>query len=111
MYRKFFSIDATAGGNSISPVWVVDTYNNPCNIGLECRVSGTVGYTVQFTMVDPRTTDLNTNANVTWLNHQYLVNQTTTSAGNFAFPPSAIRAVVSAGTGQLSFRIVQAGPI
>lgn len=111
MQRKLFTVDATAGGNSVSPVWVVDTFNNPCNIALEVGVSGSVGYTVQHTLADPRTINLNTNATVTWLNHQYLLNMTTASAGNYAFPPTGIRLLVSAGTGQATFRIVQAGPI
>ncbi len=109
MYPKLFTVNATAGGNSVSPAYVVDTYNNPTTIALIVDVSGSVGYTVQDTAVDPRTTNLNT-ASVSWQNHQYLVNQTTASAGNYAFPPAAIRILVSAGTGQVTFTIIAAGP-
>jgi len=113
MKPKSFTVDATAGGNSYSPAYTIDTYNNPCNIGMSVVVSGSVGYTVQHTFTDPRTNNLNdlTANQSTWINHQYLINQTTTSAGNYAFPPSAIRLLVSGGTtGQAIFNIIQGGP-
>lgn len=111
MQPHTFSVTASAGGITYSPVYVVDTFNNPTTIGLGVVVTGSASYTVQHTFTDPRTTNLNDINAATWINHQFLVNQTTTSAGNYAFPPTAIRlALAAAASATASFTVIQAGP-
>lgn len=111
MQPKSFTVTATAGGNTYSPVVVVDTYNDPCNIALGIVVTGSALYTVQHNFTDPRTTNLNTVLSAGWMDHQFLVNQTTTSAGNYAFPPAAIRlSLGAAATATAVFTVIQGGP-
>lgn len=111
MQPKSFTIVGSAGGASVSPVYVVDTYQVPCNIGIGVVVSGTVVYDVQHTFANPQTTNLNT-ATVTWLNNDVLVSGTSTDDTNYAFPPSAIRlSLRAASSGQATINIIQAGAL
>ncbi len=112
MQPQSYTITGSAGGASVSPVFVVDTFNVPCNIGIGVVVSGTVVYDVQHTFTDPRTTNLNIPANATWLNNDVLVSATGTDDTNYAFPPSAIRlSLRAASSGQATINIIQAGPV
>jgi len=109
MQPKVFTVTASAGGTSNSPVYVVDTYNVPANIALGVVVTGSASYTVQHNFTDPRTTNLNT-LTTGWMDHQYLLNMTTTSAGNYAFPPAGIRLQLgAAASATATFTIIQAG--
>lgn len=110
MQPKSFTVTGSAGGASVSPVFVVDTYNVPCNIGIGVVVSGTVVYDVQHTFADPRTVNLNIPSNATWLNNDVLVSATTTDDTNYAYPPSGIRlSLRAASSGQATISIIQAG--
>lgn len=122
MRAKTFSVTGSAGGPTYSRAYPIDTYNNPCNIGIGVVVSGnnTVA-DVQHTFGDPWAADLNVVSAVAWINNSTLVSAT--QAGqingawdtNYAFPPRAIRlrvrALASAGAGDTAtITIQQAGP-
>lgn len=104
------SVTATAGGTSYSNVYVVDTYNNPCNIGVGVISTGSALYTVQHTFANPFTVNLNTPTTATWLNNAITVSATGNSNTNYAFPPSAIRlALHDATSATATLNIIQAG--
>jgi hypothetical protein len=122
MRSKTFSVVGSAGGPTYSPVFTVDTYNNPCNIGIGVVVSGNNTIAdVQHTFADPWSTNLNVVSAVAWINNATLVSATAANNingatdTNYAFPPRAIRmrvrALASAGTGErATITIQQAGP-
>lgn len=110
MRPKAFVVNATAGGVTYSPVFVVDSFNTPCNIGIGVIVSGSVVYDIQHSFVDPRTTNLNTSGTTGWFNNDVLTSATVSDDTNYAFPPAAIRLALRAGTGQATVTIIQAGP-
>lgn len=75
----------------------MDREQAPFAVGFGVIASGTVTYTVQHTFDD-----------VNWFNHGTVVNATTSLDGNYAFPVSAIRLNVTAGTGSATITILQA---
>lgn len=112
MRAKTFTVTASAGGASTSPVYPIDTYQNPCNIGIGVTIvgAGSAVYTVQHTFADPWSQNLNT-ASVTWLNNDILVSATTNGDTNYAFPPRAVRlSLAAAASASATITIQQAGP-
>lgn len=83
----------------------MDHYISPFNVGFGVVVSGTVTYTVQHTFSDV----FNTSVVPTWFNHPVIAAQTANQDGNYAFPVTAMRLNVTAGTGTATITIVQAG--
>lgn len=116
MRPKTFVVNASAGGVTYSPAYPIDTYNNPCNIGIGVAASGAVVYDVQHTFSSPWDINLNTNptantvATGVWLNNATLTSATANGDTNYAFPPRAIRFALRAGSGQITGTIQQAGP-
>lgn len=122
MKPKSFTVVGSTGGPTYSPVFVVDTFNDPCNIGIGVTVSGAESIAdVQHTFTDPRTTNLNTVSAAPWINNATLVSATQANTANgsvdtnYAFAPAAIRlrvrALTSAGAGNaVTMTVIQAGP-
>lgn len=121
MRAKIFTVVGSTGGATYSPVYPIDIYNNPCNIGIGVVVSGAETIAdVQHTFGDPWTVNLNVVSAVAWINNQTLVSATAANGingatdTNYAFPPRAIRlrvrALTSAGVGNAAtMTIVQTG--
>lgn len=82
---------------------VVNTNVSPVNIGFGVIVDGTVTYTVQHTFDDPAT------GFTTWFSHPSVVDQTTNDDGNYAFPVTGIKLLVTAGDGTATLQLIQAG--
>lgn len=82
---------------------VVNTNVTPVNIGFGVLVTGTVTYTVQHTFDDPAV------GFTTWFSHPTVVDETTNQDGNYAFPVTGIKLLVTAGTGTATLKLVQAG--
>jgi hypothetical protein len=122
MRPKSYIVTPSAGGPTYTPAWVVDTYNNPCNIAIGVVVSGNNSIAdVQDTFADPFTINLNVVSAAPWENNATLVSATQAngingmSNTNYAYPPRAIRgrvrALGSAGAGEaVTFTFQQAGP-
>lgn len=123
MRGKTFTVVGSTGGPTYSPVFVVDTFNNPANIGIGVIVSGNITVAdVQHTFAEPGSTNLNVVSAVAWWPNATLVSATQANSTNgvvdtnYAFPPTAIRlrvrALASAGTNErATITIVQAGPV
>ena len=87
----------------------MDQYLTPFNVGLGAIiVSGTPTYSVQHTFDDVFDPNYNPSTG-TWFNQPDITGQTTSVDGNYAFPVSAIRLNVTAGTGVVTLDVLQAG--
>jgi hypothetical protein len=87
----------------------MDQYLTPFNVGLGAViVSGTPTYSVQHTFDNVFDPSYNPSTG-TWFNQPDMTAQTTSVDGNYAFPVSAIRLNVTAGTGVVALTVLQAG--
>lgn len=119
MRQKSFTVIASAGGTTYSPAYLIDVYNNPCNIGVGVTVlygTGSAVYDVQHTFSNPFAINLNaspatnTEATGVWINNTILSAATATGDTNYAFPPRAIRfAIRAAASAAITGHIMQAG--
>ncbi len=120
MRAKSYTVTSSAAGTTYSPAYPIDTYNNPCNIGIGVTIqfgAASALYDVQHTFSDPFAINLNaspaanTSATGIWLNNATLTSATANGDTNYAFPPRAIRlALRAAASAQATMTIQQAGP-
>lgn len=90
-----------------SPVYAVDTYVSPSNLGLAVIVTGTITYKVQYTFDDVFAAGyVPTSGN--WFDHPTLVGSASGNS-NIAYPVSGVRITSSAGTGSAALTIIQSG--
>lgn len=90
-------------GVAVSPTIPMDFRAQVFNVGFGCEVTGTVTYSVQHTFDDiynPAITPV-------WFNHAFVNGVTASMDGNYAFPISAMRLNVTAGTGTVVINILQ----
>lgn len=82
----------------------------PSNTSLAIVVTGTVTYTVQHTFDDVYASTFN-EATATWFDNDAsaLVGASANQDGNYAFPVSATRIQITAGTGSVVYTIIEAG--
>ena len=104
---KVQTVSQTGVGSS--DALVMNTNISPFNVGFGVIVSGTVNYTVQHTFDDVFASDFDPTT-AKWFNHSSVSGVSTDQDGNYAFPVSAIRVVLSGGsTGTVDTTILQAG--
>jgi hypothetical protein len=94
----------TVSGVGTSPTLPMDFKAQIFNVGFGCEVTGTVTYSVQHTFDDIYTIPA---GSLVWFNHEYVVAQTANMDGNYAFPISAMRLNVTAGTGSVTINVMQ----
>jgi hypothetical protein len=98
----------TAGTGSTA--WVrLDSWAD-AGVGIQCDVSGTVNYTVQWTHDDPNDpTDPVTPQNVTWINSNdpAAVAATIAITTNNQFSPTYLRVLLNSGTGTVTMKATQ----
>jgi hypothetical protein len=82
---------------------VVNTNVSPVNIGFGVIVTGDVTYTVQHTFDDPAV------GFSVWFAHPTVVDQTDNQDGNYAFPVTGIKVLVTNGDGTATMQLIQAG--
>lgn len=96
------------GAGATDPV-PMNQYTSPFNVGFGCDVTGSATYTVQHTFDNVFASDFTPSA-AKWYNHSTVSGVSTDQDGNYAFPVSAIRLVLSGGsTGSVKMTILQAG--
>jgi hypothetical protein len=86
----------------------MDQYQSPFNVGFGVVVSGSVTYTVQYSFDSPFTATYDP-ANATWYGIPDLTNKNSNQSGNIAYAVAALRLNVTAGTGTVTFTILQSG--
>lgn len=96
-------VSQTGVGSSATIPMNLDS--TPFNVGFGVKVTGTVTYTVQHSF-DPV---WQSGGVTTWYNHPTVANLSANADGNYAFPVSAIKIVVTAGTGTVQLTAIQAG--
>ena len=98
---KVQTVSKTGVGSSSA--LVMNTNQTPFNVGFGVVVSGTVTYTVQHTFDDPAV------GFTTWFSHPTIFDETTNQDGNYAFPVTGIKLLVTDGSGTATMNLVQAG--
>ena len=100
-----FTGAVTVGTNGVgsSSTTILDIYAMPFNVAVGCTVSGTVNYTVQYTLDDPQGTSARN-----WNNHATIASKTAAFDGAISSPVTAIRTLVNSGTGTVTTNILQA---
>lgn len=95
------------GTGSTDPI-MLDMVRNPFQVGFGCIVTGTVTYTIEHTFDNLQEI---APGSATWFPHPdaALVGATSSQDGTYAFPVRAFRARVTAGTGSVTVKALQAG--
>lgn len=87
-----------------------DQYVNATAITLGVAVSGTVTYSIEYTLDDIFAENFNP-ATATWYTHTVLTNLSANACSNFMFPVMATRINVTAGTGTATLTVLQGGAL
>lgn len=95
-------IVSKTGTGSSSAIAMNDNVT-PFNVGFGVTATGTVTYTVQHTFDDPAT------GFTTWFSHPTIAGKSDNQDGNYAFPVSGIKLLVTAGDGTATMNLIQAG--
>ena len=90
-------------GTGSSSAIVMNTNTTPFNVGFGVVATGTVTYTIQHTFDSPGT------GFTTWYPHPTIAAKTDNQDGNYAFPVSGIKVLVTAGAGTATLNLIQAG--
>ena len=98
---KTQTVSQTGAGSSSSIV--TNTNTTPFNVGFGVIATGTVTYTIQHTFDSPGT------GFTTWYPHPTIAAKTDNQDGNYAFPVSGIKVLVTAGAGTATLNLIQAG--
>lgn len=100
-------VEAGWGATAASRPAVLDYKRNPFNASIDCRVTGTVDYDVQYTHDDIFAATWN-EGTAEWRTHATLDGDTADEDGYFAFPVRAVRLLLNSGTGSVAARVTQA---
>lgn len=98
---KVQTVSKTGVGSSSA--LVMNTNISPFNVGFGTVVTGTVTYTIQHTFDDPGV------GFTTWYSHPTVVDEDANADGNYAFPVTGVKILVTAGDGSVTLKLVQAG--
>lgn len=98
---KTQTVSQTGTGSSSSIV--TNTNTTPFNVGFGVIATGTVTYTIQHTFDSPGT------GFTTWYPHPTIAAKSDNQDGNYAFPVSGIKILVTAGAGTATLNLIQAG--
>ena len=90
-------------GVGSSPALVMNTNISPFNVGFGVVVTGTVTYSVQHTFDDPAV------GFTTWFSHPTVAGETANADGNYAFPVTGVKVLVTAGDGTATMNLIEAG--
>ena len=82
---------------------VMNTNISPFNVGFGVTVDGTVTYSVQHTFDSPA------DGFTTWFSHPTVAAETANADGNYAFPVTGVKLLVTAGDGTATLNLIQAG--
>lgn len=102
------AISTTVSSATSGATLPLDTYRNPFNVSLGCVVSAgaTLTYKVQHTFDDV----WNSSVTPTWFDNASITGRTASSDGNYAYPITAVRLVVTAWTsGSVTMTVIQSG--
>jgi hypothetical protein len=105
--------DSVAGGSAYSAILYPDLFLNPFNIGIGAQtVTGTATYSVQHTFDDIDNNDISSLVAAKWADNTGISGKTASDnlvSGNYAYPVSGIRIMLTSGTGTVKCWLRQAG--
>lgn len=87
-----------------------DQYVNATAITLGVAVSGTVTYSIEYTLDDIYAANFDAST-ATWYTHTVLTGLSANACSNFLFPVMAARINVTAGTGTATLTVLQGGAL
>lgn len=98
---KLQTVSKTGTGSSTAIV--MNTNVSPFNVGFGVIATGTVTYTIQHTFDDPAV------GFSVWYPHPTIAAKTDNQDGNYAFPVTGVKVLVTAGAGTATLNLIQAG--
>lgn len=98
---KVQTISKTGVGSSSA--LVMNTNISPFNVGFGVIATGTVTYTIQHTFDNPAV------GFSVWYAHPTIAAKTDNQDGNYAFPVTGIKILVTSGDGTATMNLLQAG--
>ena len=98
------SVELGTNGVGASPWFLVPPRRNEFSMAIGTYPTGTVNWTVQFTLDQVFDAQYNLLPTVVpyWFSHSVITGVSSAIAGNFAFPPTAVRTLVNSGTGTVT---------
>ena len=102
------AISWTVTGTGTSPIYGVDNFQAPFNVGIGVSISATATYSVQYTFDDIQA-DNYVPASGTWFTSSDFSAISAAKGASFTIPCRGIRLNVSASTGSVTIQIQQAG--
>ena len=90
-------------GTGSSSALVMNTNISPFNVGFGVIATGTVTYTIQHTFDDPAV------GFSVWYPHPTIAAKTDNQDGNYAFPVTGVKVLVTSGDGTATMNLLQAG--
>jgi hypothetical protein len=101
--------DITKSGTGRSAICVVDDFQTPFNVGVAVSISATATFTVEYSLDDPNAAGYSP-ATANWYVAPGFTSGSAAIAGAITIPCRAVCVNVSASTGSVTAKIVQAGP-
>ena len=101
--------DITKAGTGRSAICVVDDFQTPFNVGVAVSISATATFTVEYSLDDPNAAGYSP-ATANWYVAPGFTSGSAAIAGAITIPCRAVCVNVSASTGSVTAKIVQAGP-
>jgi len=101
--------DITKSGTGRSAICVVDDFQTPFNVGVAVSISATATFTVEYSLDDPNAAGYSP-ATANWYVAPGFTSGSAAIAGAITIPCRAVCVNVSASTGSVTVKIVQAGP-
>lgn len=94
--------DASGGAKNSTPI-PLDYVQAPFAVGVGCKVTGTVNFTVQHTFDDIQSPGVTP----VWFDHSSIAAKTANTDGNYAFPVRAVRLHQESGNGSVTMTVIQ----
>ena len=108
MYPIKVSTSDASGGAVTSSMVALDTFSTQFQVTIGCAVTGTVNYTVQYTL-DNVLVDGYLPSSGTWYNLTDLAAKTGTLSTFIDYPVTAVKLVQNTGNGSVTMTVLQTG--
>lgn len=108
MYPITRSTSDASGGAVTSNIVALDTFSTQFQVSIGCAVTGTVNYTVQYTL-DNVLADGYLPSTGTWYNLTALASKTGTLSTLVDYPVTAVKLVQNTGNGSVVMTVLQTG--
>lgn len=108
MYPITRSTSDASGGAVTSGIVALDTFSTQFQVSIGCAVTGTVNYTVQYTLDNVLAPGYLPSSG-TWFNLTDLASKTATLSAIVDFPVTAVKLVQNSGAGSVVMTVLQTG--